>query len=56
LQCGFGSLANFNRRFREITRMSPRDYRRQLRRSAAPPVKNSIWFENRGKVGEVSEN
>lgn len=37
LQCGFGSLANFNRRFREITRMSPRDYRRQLRRSAAPP-------------------
>jgi AraC-like DNA-binding protein len=34
LQCGFTSLANFNRRFREITRMSPRDYRVQLRESS----------------------
>jgi len=34
LQCGFRNLANFNRRFREITRMTPRDYRAQLRRSA----------------------
>jgi AraC-like DNA-binding protein len=34
LQCGFRNLANFNRRFRKITRMTPRDYRRQLRRSA----------------------
>jgi AraC-like DNA-binding protein len=34
LECGFRNLANFNRRFREIARMTPRDYRRQLARSA----------------------
>ena len=34
LECGFANLANFNRRFRQITRMSPRDYRLQLRRSS----------------------
>lgn len=34
LQCGFCSLANFNRRFREITRMSPRQYRLQLQESS----------------------
>lgn len=34
LQCGFCSLANFNRRFREITRMSPREYRLQLHESS----------------------
>lgn len=34
LDCGFRNLANFNRRFREITRRTPREYRRQLQRSA----------------------
>jgi len=34
LDCGFRNLANFNRRFREITRLTPREYRQQLRRSA----------------------
>jgi AraC-like DNA-binding protein/quercetin dioxygenase-like cupin family protein len=36
LECGFANLANFNRRFRQITRVSPRDYRRLLGQSAAP--------------------
>jgi AraC-like DNA-binding protein len=36
LECGFPNLANFNRRFREITRMSPREYRLQLRQSSTP--------------------
>jgi AraC-like DNA-binding protein len=31
LECGFSSLANFNRRFLEITGFSPRNYRRQFR-------------------------
>jgi AraC-like DNA-binding protein len=35
LECGFRNLANFNRRFREITKMTPRDYRAELRQSAA---------------------
>jgi AraC-like DNA-binding protein len=35
LECGFTNLANFNRHFREITRLTPRDYRRQIQRSAA---------------------
>lgn len=34
LECGFENLANFNRRFREITGLTPRDYRRQIQRSA----------------------
>ncbi|MBI3882351.1 MAG: AraC family transcriptional regulator [Verrucomicrobia bacterium] len=34
LDCGFRNLANFNRRFREITRLTPREYRRQFQRSA----------------------
>lgn len=35
LECGFQNLANFNRRFREITGLTPREYRRQLQRNAA---------------------
>jgi AraC-like DNA-binding protein len=35
LDCGFRNLANFNRRFQEITRMTPSAYRRQLARSVA---------------------
>jgi len=35
LQCGFRNLANFNRRFREIIRLSPTDYRQHLRESAS---------------------
>lgn len=35
LQCGFNNLANFNRRFREITGLNPSDYRRRLQESAA---------------------
>ena len=34
MECGFPNLANFNRRFREITKMTPREYREKLRRSA----------------------
>jgi AraC-like DNA-binding protein len=33
MECGFQNLANFNRRFREITKLSPREYRRQLQAS-----------------------
>jgi AraC-like DNA-binding protein len=28
-QCGFGTLANFNRKFKEIKGLTPTDYRRQ---------------------------
>lgn len=35
LECGFRNLANFNRSFRRIMQMSPRDYRAQLRRAVA---------------------
>lgn len=31
MECGFSNLANFNRRFLEITGFSPRSYRRQFR-------------------------
>ena len=37
LDCGFRNLPNFNRRFREITRQTPREYRRQLQRSTGVP-------------------
>jgi AraC-like DNA-binding protein len=35
MQCGFQNLANFNRFFRQITQLTPRQYREQLRRNAA---------------------
>ena len=28
-QCGFGTIANFNRKFKEIKGVTPTDYRRQ---------------------------
>lgn len=34
MRCGFHNLANFNRRFRSITRVSPREYRDQFRENA----------------------
>jgi AraC-like DNA-binding protein len=34
LECGFTNLANFNRRFLEITGLTPRGYRRQFQQSA----------------------
>ena len=30
MECGFANLANFNRHFRSITKLSPRDYRRRF--------------------------
>ena len=36
MECGFPNLANFNRRFRKITGLSPREYRFQLRENSAP--------------------
>lgn len=34
--CGYGSLANFNRRFKELKRMSPREYRSRFLRKPLP--------------------
>lgn len=34
MRCGFNNLANFNRRFQEITGFTPRDYRKKVQRSA----------------------
>jgi len=34
MECGFQNLANFNRRFREITKVTPREYRRQFQQNA----------------------
>jgi len=36
LECGFNNLANFNRRFREITGLTPRQFRAETREIAAP--------------------
>ncbi|MEO6740173.1 MAG: AraC family transcriptional regulator [Chthoniobacteraceae bacterium] len=30
MECGFANLANFNRHFRSVTKLSPRDYRRRF--------------------------
>ena len=35
LDCGFQNLANFNRRFLQITRMTPRQYRGELAKARA---------------------
>jgi AraC-like DNA-binding protein len=35
LEVGFGNLSNFNRRFLELKKMRPRDYRQQFRRALA---------------------
>jgi len=34
MECGFANLANFNRHFRKITDLSPREYRRRFRENA----------------------
>lgn len=34
LECGFQNLSNFNRRFQEITRLTPSHFRQQLQKSA----------------------
>lgn len=40
LDCGYRNLANFNRRFREVTGVTPREYRARMRQFAEPrPVK-----------------
>ncbi len=35
MECGFRNLANFNRRFRDLTKLSPRQYRERFRETAA---------------------
>lgn len=35
LECGFRNLANFNRRFRELMKVTPREYRARFRETAA---------------------
>jgi len=34
MECGYANLANFNRHFRKITRLPPREYRRRFRENA----------------------
>lgn len=41
-QCGFKNLSNFNRRFKEIKKMSPVEYRRQYNRPNIAPQKNFV--------------
>ena len=35
MECGFSNLANFNRHFRALTNLSPREYRRRFQETAA---------------------
>jgi AraC-like DNA-binding protein len=35
MECGFHNLANFNRHFRALTKLSPREYRKRFRENAA---------------------
>jgi AraC-like DNA-binding protein len=35
MECGFRNLANFNRRFRDLTKLSPREYRERFRETAS---------------------
>jgi AraC-like DNA-binding protein len=34
---GFSNLSNFNRRFRAVRHMSPRDFRRQFNKNSSAP-------------------
>jgi len=36
LGCGYGNLSNFNRQFKRIKRITPREYRRMVTRTATP--------------------
>jgi AraC-like DNA-binding protein len=42
-EVGFGSLGTFSRTFRSIVGRSPRDYRRQATRTAAPTCFTMAW-------------
>ena len=60
-ECGYNSLANFNRRFREITGLSPTEFRSQTRQMQelslhASLIRLAAWGRSRGAVraGPVS--